>query len=129
MTACRGTRCRSTCRIAAGRHEDQFYAALGIVCKGPIGAFTAPQMYDANADGIKETFVGSTLDGQMNHGFKTDDNGNTKQPPTYPTENPLLGLRQTLGTDPAGAHDLLFAWDASARLAPAGSSSPATVPG
>ena len=94
-----------TCRIAAGRHEDQYYAALGIVCKGPIGAFTPPQMYDANADGIKETFVGSTLDGQMNHGFKTDDNGNTKQPPTYPTENPLLGLRQTLGTDPAGAHD------------------------
>jgi hypothetical protein len=57
-----------TCRIAAGRHEDQFYIALGIVCKGPIGAYTTQGMYDSNDDGVKETFVGSTLDGQPNPG-------------------------------------------------------------
>jgi hypothetical protein len=88
------------CKIAAGRDEDQFYAALGIVGKGPLGAFTAPAMVDTNADGIKETFVGSTLDGSPNHGFQVDSNGNLKSGVT-----PTLGLRQVLGSDPAGAHD------------------------
>jgi hypothetical protein len=86
-----------TCRIAAGREESDFYDALGAVGKGPIGAFSTPTMIDEDGDGVKETFIGSTLDGQPHHGWKVDDNGN-------PTGN-SLGLRQTLGAEPAGAND------------------------
>ena len=86
-----------TCRIAAGREESDFYIALGVVGKGPLGAFSAPTMIDEDGDGVKETFIGSTLDGQPHHGWTVDDNGN-------PTGN-NMGLRQTLGTDPAGAND------------------------
>ena len=89
-----------TCKIAAGREETQFYVALGIVGRGPLGAFTAPQMYDSNGDGKKDTFAGSTLDGQPNHGFQVDDNGNLKA-----GADASMGLRQVLGTDPAGPHD------------------------
>src|ERR1019366_656232 len=86
-----------TCRIAAGREESDFYIALGVVGKGPLGAFSTPTMIDEDGDGIKETFIGSTLDGQPHHGWTVDDNGN-------PTGN-SLGLRQTLGADPAGTDD------------------------
>ncbi len=89
-----------SCPIIAGRDEDQFYIALGLVGKGPIGGFTPPQMWDSNGDGIPDTFLGSMLDGMPNHGFKTDSKGNV----TDPTRK-LLGLRQVLGTDPAGAYD------------------------
>ncbi|MCX6627721.1 MAG: hypothetical protein NTW28_08845 [Candidatus Solibacter sp.] len=89
-----------SCKIAAGRHEDQYYAALGIVGRGPIGAFTTPQMCDSNGDAIKDTFVGSTLDGQPNHGAQFGSDGNLKA-----GADATLGLRQVLGADPAGAHD------------------------
>ncbi len=59
------------CKIAAGRDESDFYAALGIVGEGPI------------------TFgTGHKLDGQFHHGQPGSD-----------------GLREILGTDPAGDHD------------------------
>ena len=86
-----------TCRIAAGREESDFYIALGLVGKGPLGAFTTETMIDEDGDGVKETFIGSTLDGQPNHGWTVDDQGN-------PTGN-SLGLRQALGADPAGSND------------------------
>ena len=86
-----------TCRIAAGREESDFYIALGVVGRGPLGALATAQMVDTDSDGKKETFVGSTLDGQPHHGWKTDDNGN-------PTGNDY-GLRKVLGTDPAGTND------------------------
>lgn len=62
------------CLIAAGRDEEDFYSALGIVGAGPIQAFS----YDS---------LGHRLDGQVAHG-------------------PLpLGLRRSLGHDPAQAND------------------------
>ena len=57
--------------------------------RGPSVRITARRCTTANDDGIKETFVGSTLDGQPNHGFQVDDNGNPKQAPTS-SEGPLL---------------------------------------
>jgi hypothetical protein len=84
-------------RLAEGRDESDFYAALGVVGKGPMGAFTVAQMVDTDGDGVKETFVGSTLDGQPHHGFKTDSIGNS-------TGN-NDGLFQCVGNDPAGAGD------------------------
>ncbi|MEI9971047.1 MAG: hypothetical protein WDO73_02785 [Ignavibacteriota bacterium] len=91
-----------TCQIAAGRDEVNFYAALGVVGAGPLGAFTVPEMIDLSVppDGIKETFIGSTLDGSPNHGFQADSNGNLKA-----GVNPTFGLRQGLGADPAGPHE------------------------
>jgi hypothetical protein len=89
-----------TCKVAAGRDEDQFYIALGIVGKGPLGAFTAPQMYDSNADAVPDAFAGSTLDGQPNHGFQVTSAGVLK-----PGAVATFGLRQVLGSDPAGEHD------------------------
>jgi hypothetical protein len=88
------------CKIAAGRDEDQFYIALGIVGKGPLGAYTAPQMYTSYGSSKPDTFLGSTLDGQPNHGFQVDSGGHLKAGAiaTY-------GLRQSLGSDPAGTHD------------------------
>ena len=88
------------CKIAAGRDEDQFYCALGIVGGGPLGAFTTPQMVDIDGDGKKETFVGSTLDGMPNHGAQFDSNGNLKA-----GANATFGLRNVLGSDPADTHD------------------------
>jgi hypothetical protein len=88
------------CKIAAGRDEDQFYIALGIVGRGPLGAFTAPQMWTSYGATHPDTFLGSTLDGQPNHGFQVDSNGNLKS-----GAKPRYGLRQTLGADPAGAAD------------------------
>jgi hypothetical protein len=85
------------CKIAAGRDEGDFYEALGIVGEGPLVAFTTPRMEDKDGDGKKETFIGSTLDGQYNHGAKFDSNGN----PTGTN----LGLRTCLGNDPVGASD------------------------
>lgn len=89
-----------TCRIVAGRDESDFFIALGAIGWGPLGALTAPQMWDSNADGKPDTFLGATLDGQPNHGLQIDSNGLVKS-----GTNPLLGLRSALGTDPAGIHD------------------------
>jgi hypothetical protein len=86
------------CRIADGREESDFYDALGIVGKGPIGAFTVAAMYDSDGDGKKETFLGATLDGQPHHGFKqTDSSGNF-------TDN-NDGYRFAMGEDPALEQD------------------------
>lgn len=76
------------CKIAAGRDESEFYEALGIVCEGPIGAYTFPAMKDNNNDGVDE-YVGPEIDGQAYHGFPSSG----------------LGLRWYLGNDPAGAYD------------------------
>ena len=84
------------CKVAAGRDESDFYEALGIVGEGPLIAYTAPHYEDLDGDGTDETFVGSTLDGQAHHG--------------YPTNS--FGLRQCLGSDPAGATDF-FSLDQS----------------
>lgn len=86
------------CRIAAARDESDFVVALGIVGRGPIGAFTTAQMVDTDADGIAETFVGSTLDGQMHHGFKTTNSSGAYSDSGF-------GLRQVAGADPAGSSD------------------------
>jgi hypothetical protein len=88
------------CKIAAGRDESDYYIALGLIGKGPLGALTTPQMWDQNGDGIPDTFVGSTLDGQPNHGYQVTSTGLLK-----PGANAAFGLRSGLGTDPAGAHD------------------------
>jgi hypothetical protein len=88
------------CKIAAGRDEDQFYNALGIVGRGPLGAFTEPQMWTSYGASHPDTFLGSTLDGQPNHGFQVDSNGNLKS-----GSNPLYGLRQAFGGDPAGSQE------------------------
>ena len=85
------------CVIASGREESDFYIALGVVGRGPLGAYAAATMIDTDSDGTRETFIGSTLDGQPHHGWKVDDDGN-------PTGD-SLGLRQDLGTDPAGVND------------------------
>lgn len=86
------------CIVIDGREESEFYDGLGIVGRGPIGAYTTARMYDSDGDGKSETFLGSTLDGQPHHGFKqTDGNG------AFSDDG--LGLRQVKGTDPAGAND------------------------
>ncbi len=89
-----------TCPIAAGRDEDQFYIALGIVGRGPLGAYTAPQMWTSFGAAHPDTFIGSTLDGMPNHGFQVDSSGHLKS-----GAQPLYGLRQALGSDPAGSAD------------------------
>ena len=83
------------CKVAAGRDESDFYEALGIVGEGPLIAYTDAHYEDLNgnpvgANATGAVFVGSTLDGQAQHGW-----------PNQPT----FGLRQCLGTDPAGATD------------------------
>lgn len=86
------------CRLIDGREESEFYEGIAIVGRGPIGAYTTARMYDSDGDGIAETFLGSTLDGQPHHGFKqTNSSG------AFTDSN--LGLRQILGTDPAGPGD------------------------
>jgi hypothetical protein len=87
------------CKIAAGRDESDFYEALGLVGEGPLGGFTPPHMEDLDNDGTAETFVGHTLDGQAHHG--------------WPTNN--FGLRECLGSDPAGAGDW-FSLDQSGNI-------------
>lgn len=70
--------------LLAGRDEGDFYEAVGLVGAGPIGAFGRGQ-FDNQGNRLFHT-----LDGQPNHG----DPGS-------------LGLREILGTDPAGATDFL----------------------
>lgn len=70
--------------IVSGRDESEFYIALGIVGAGPLGAY-ARGTIDQNGNRRMHK-----LDGQPNHG----------DPGTG-------GLREILGTDPAGATDFL----------------------
>jgi uncharacterized protein (DUF2141 family) len=86
------------CRMVDGREESDFYEGLGIVGRGPIGAYTVARMYDSDGDGKAETFLGSTLDGQPHHGFKQ-----TNASGAYTDSG--VGLRKSLGTDPATAND------------------------
>lgn len=69
---------RVKCDILAGRDEREFYAALGIVGRGPIGAFGAVPIIE----GGSAVHYG-TLDGQPNHGPG------------------LYGVRRSLGGNPA----------------------------
>lgn len=108
------------CKIAAGRDEDQFYIALGIVGRGPLGAYTAPQMITSYGATHPDTFVGSTLDGMPNHGFQVDSNGNLKS-----GAQPLYGLRRAPGSDPASSSEYFLAgWPRPPR---AGSPRPLTA--
>jgi hypothetical protein len=86
------------CRMVDGREESDFYEGLGIVGRGPIGGYTTPQMYDSDGDGIAETFLGSTLDGQPHHGFTQTNN-------TGGYTDSGLGLRKANGDDPVVAND------------------------
>jgi hypothetical protein len=83
------------CKVAAGRDESDFYEALGIVGEGPLISYTAAHYEDLNGNPVAmgstgAVFVGSTLDGQAQHGWPNQ---------------PMLGIRQILGSDPAGAGD------------------------
>lgn len=69
-------------KIVAGRDEGDFYTALAVVSKGPIGSFGV-----LDRSGPPATTIGSTLDGQPNHGP-----GN-------------LGLRRGHGHDPVINND------------------------
>jgi hypothetical protein len=79
------------CDVAAGRDEDTFYSALGIVGEGPIGS------YDPN-------LLRHTLDGQ---------------PPHDPLRGG--GWRGILGNDPAGTSDFFGLDQAPWNTVPAGS--------
>ena len=81
------------CMIAAGRDESDFYDALGIVGAGPIGRYTGMLVYQ-NADGYRY-IIAPMLDGQPPHGFKVDGSLNVV------SNNPTMGLREVVGTDPA----------------------------
>ena len=75
---------------------------MGIVGEGPIGGYTTAHYEDLNGNPVGSNaagavFVGSTLDGQAQHGWPN---------------NPTLGIRQVLGADPAGATDF-FSLDQS----------------
>jgi hypothetical protein len=90
------------CKVAAGRDESDFYEALGIVGEGPLISYTAAHYEDLNGNPVGvnaagAVFVGSTLDGQAQHGWPNQ---------------PALGIRLCLGTDPAGATDF-FSLDQS----------------
>jgi hypothetical protein len=83
------------CKVAAGRDESDFYEALGIVGEGPLISYTAAHYEDLNGNPVAmgstgAVFVGSTLDGQAQHGWPNQ--------PTY-------GIRQVLGADPAADGD------------------------
>jgi hypothetical protein len=88
------------CTIAAGRDEDEYYIVLGILGKGPIGAYTAPQEWTSYGATHPDTFIGTTLDGMCNQGFHIDSNGNVTS-----GGDSGFGLRQILGNDPAGDGD------------------------
>jgi hypothetical protein len=62
------------CKVAAGRDESDFYEALGIVGEGPLISYTAAHYEDLNGNPVAmgstgAVFVGSTLDGQAQHGW------------------------------------------------------------
>ncbi len=71
---------RVNCTVLAGRDESEYYAAMGVVGRGPIGEFgTLPEIVGVTP----VTNAYGTLDGQFNHGPG------------------LYGLRRNLGGDPA----------------------------
>jgi hypothetical protein len=71
---------RVKCAVLAGRDESEYYAAMGVVGRGPIGEFgQLPQI----ASVTPVTWSWGTLDGQFNHGPG------------------LYGIRRSLGGNPA----------------------------
>jgi hypothetical protein len=72
-----------TCDVIAGRDEREFYSALGIVGRGPIGNFGALPIIE----GGSAVHYG-TLDGQPNHGPG------------------LFGLRRSRGGNPANGSEV-----------------------
>ncbi len=107
------------CKVAAGRDESEIYEALGIVGEGPLISYTAAHYEDLNGNPVAmgstgAVFVGSTLDGQAQHGWPNQ--------PTY-------GIRQVLGADPAAAGDgSLSTNPGTPRAAIGAKSSPAIQP-
>ena len=94
------------CKVAAGRDESDFYEALGIVGEGPLISYTPAHYEDLNGNPVSmgstgAVFIGSTLDGQAQHGWPNQ--------PTY-------GIRQVLGADPAADGDW-FSLDQSGNTA------------
>ena len=72
-------------KIAEGRDEGDFYAALGIVSEGPIGAF---------AD-VTTQYAPHKLDGESPHGW----------PKQVGADGGCWGLRRGLGHDPVRKND------------------------
>ncbi|MCW5983515.1 MAG: hypothetical protein KIT09_35820 [Bryobacteraceae bacterium] len=72
------------CDLIAGRDESEFYTALGIVGRGPIGEFGYKWSANRRVYGL--------LDGQPNHGGKD-------------ASQDLYGIRRSRGHSPARDHD------------------------
>jgi hypothetical protein len=83
----------ANCLVAAVRDESTFMDVLGIVGVGPIGAFEGMSV-QTNADGYK-FIVAPMADGFLPQGFTV--NSNLAVTGYFPT----LGLRQSVGFDPA----------------------------
>ena len=81
-------------KVAAGRDNGDFYQVLAIVGAGPIGNPSTGRIGS-----------GHTLDGQLHHGAGT--------------KNPDFGLREALGSDPAGGSDY-FALGQNGKASDAG---------
>ena len=75
------------------RDESTYEDVLGIVGAGPLGAFEGMSV-QTNADGYKFV-VAPTADGYFPQGFKVDGLLNITG------YQPELGLRQSIGNDPA----------------------------
>jgi hypothetical protein len=83
----------ANCQIAAVRDESDYMDILGIVGVGPLGAFEGMSI-QTNADGYKFA-VAPTADGFFPQGFRVDGQLNITG------YQPTLGLRQSVGNDPA----------------------------
>lgn len=92
------------------RDENDFRRAIGIVGAGPIGQFAGMGVV-TNADGYK-FIVSPLMDGFPPHGFKVDSQLNITG------FQPLLGLREVPGRDPADASFDLFALTAGGSFPP-----------
>src|SRR5262249_40933355 len=79
--------------IAAVRDESDYEDILGIVGVGPLGSYEGMSV-QTNADGYKFV-VSPQADGFFPQGLKLDGQLNVKG------YQPTLGLRQSLGNDPA----------------------------
>lgn len=83
----------ANCLVAAVRDESTYEDVLGIVGAGPLGAFEGMSV-QTNADGYK-FIVAPTADGFFPQGLHIDSLLNITN------YQPGLGLRQSLGNDPA----------------------------
>jgi hypothetical protein len=83
----------ANCMVAAVREESQYTDLLGIVGAGPLGGFEGMTV-QTNSDGYKFV-IAPTADGFFPQGFKLDSYLNVSG------YQPQLGLRQSVGFDPA----------------------------